>query len=152
MKKKKIIIVAVIIVSIIIGYVIFQFQNGRISWTDLEVKTLSLEQRKKILDKTSHEIWDLDERSSPLYSPNKKYYVTYSPSDKRNAQVITIYKSKDNIKIGSYSFREVRIFGWEDDDSNLYIEDTELYPGNGFFLTPSSGYSSPLKKIILPND
>lgn len=150
--KKFIAILAVIILLVATIYLGYKFMNGRIPWTNLKVITLSEEETKTISKRFDYTIWPSNENIFPFYSLNKIFYVTISPSNRRKAEVLNIYKTNSNKLIGSYSFRQLAIYGWESDNSSLYIADREYEQGSIFLLFSSSGYYGPLKKIILPKD
>lgn len=150
--KKLFIVLTVIILLSATPYLIYRFMFGWIPWTNLRVQTLPVEEAKIISGKFEHSVWPSNENIFPLFSPNKKYYATLSNSNRRKAEVLSLYKTDENKLIGTYSFREIAILGWEQDDSALYIEDFESGYGSLFLIFSRSGYNGPLKKIILPRD
>ncbi|HKZ34351.1 MAG TPA: hypothetical protein VJ179_00580 [Patescibacteria group bacterium] len=131
-----------IAVLALVGWYIW-YKNGFTTVTTLKIQS-------EITDMHHPQFLQQISEGTPMYSPDKKHYFTLTTSLNRKAQILTLYDASNDRVLGTYSFRELVIYGWDKDSSGVFVANKT--PGDVDYLLffQTTEKDGPIRKILVP--
>lgn len=88
----------------------------------------------------------------PSYSPDGRFYVTMRYQKAGWLWIMDMYRTSDNIKLGSYASHKLLFHGWRLNSSGVYVQRLGYSTSRGSFWdpTPSINFDRPMVVALVP--